>query len=111
MNIKFTNKKMMDRLTNSSRLKKEYGRLAKPIGQLIDAIKGLKIQELHSLSGFHELKEQAKGIYAVTIKHPFRLILSINNPDQVLILDVVDYHGKNRIINHYNNKKYNYYDN
>lgn len=101
----------MARLTNGSRLKKEYGHLAKHISRLMNQIKELKRNEFNRLPGFHEFKEQAKGIYAVTIKHPYRLILSINNPDYVLILDVVDYHGKNRIINHYNIIKYNYYDN
>ena len=93
----------MERLTNNCRLQKEYGRLAKPISQLIAKIKGLKRKDLYSLPGFHELKEQAKGIYAVTIKHPYRLILAVSSPEQVIILDVVDYHGKNNIINHYNN--------
>lgn len=102
MNITFKTKRLKERLASNERLKKEYGRLAKPIGRLMDAIKGMNRRELYNLPGFHELKEQAKGVFAVTIKHPHRLIFSVSDAEHVLILDVVDYHGKNRVINHYN---------
>lgn len=107
MNIHYINKKVKNRLTQSNHLFKEYGRLAKPVSCLISKIKGLKRNELFRLPGFHELKEQAKGIYAVTVKHPYRLVMKISDSQNVIILDVVDYHGKNNMINNY--KKINYY--
>ena len=76
MNKKFKTKRLKERLVSNERLKKEYGHLAKPIGHLMDVIKGMNRRELYSLPGFHELKEQAKGVFAVTIKHPHHLIFS-----------------------------------
>ena len=107
MDIKYINKKVKNRLTQSNHLFREYGRLAKPLSGLINQIKELKRNELFRLPGFHELKEQAKGIYAVTIKHPYRLVMTITDAESVTILDVVDYHGKNNTINNY--KKLNCY--
>lgn len=101
MNICFKQTRLKELLENGEGLKKKYGHLAKPINKLIDKIKMLNRKELYSLPGFHELKEQAKGVFAVTIKHPHRLVMRVD-PESVLILDIVDYHGKNKLINKYN---------
>ncbi|MBR5726248.1 MAG: hypothetical protein IKX56_05885 [Muribaculaceae bacterium] len=101
MNISFKQPQLKELLENGEGLKKKYGHLAKPIKKLVDKIKKLNRKELYSLPGFYELKEQAKGVYAVTIKHPHRLVMRVN-PESVLILDIVDYHGKNKLINKYN---------
>ena len=101
MKISFKQTHLKELLENGEGLKKKYGHLAKPINTLVDKIKKLNRKELYSLPGFHELKEQAKGVFAVTIKHPHRLVMRVE-PESVLILDIVDYHGKNKLINKYN---------
>ena len=87
---------------NNDRLKKEYGRLAKPISHLINQIKEMKRHELYRLPDFHELRHQAKGVFASTIKHPYRLVMRVDRQD-LMILAVIDYHGKTNIINSLNN--------
>ncbi len=99
MNISFKSKKLQEQLMNKDRLKKEYGRLAKPISRLINQIKEMKRHELYRLPDFHELRHQAKGVFASTIKHPYRLVMRVDNSQDLMILAVIDYHGKTNIIN------------
>lgn len=105
MKIYYKKQQLKELLENGEGLKRKYGHLAKPINKLIDKIKTLNRKDLYVLPGFHELKEQAKGVYAITIKHPFRLVMRVT-PESVLILDIVDYHGKNKLINYYRINKF-----
>ena len=101
MKIMFKKQQLVELLENGDGLQKKYGRLAKPVIKLIDKIKKLIRKELYSFPGFHELKEQAKGIYAVRFKHPYRFVMMVDSYC-MLILDIVDYHGKKIFINHFN---------
>ena len=107
MKIKFKTKYLKKCLTNRKTCLKEFGNLTDTIKRKRDSIQSVtSCQELFQISGhLHELRHHAKGVYGLTIKHPYRLLLTID-PGTVTVLGIIDYHNKpSRIIqfSNYNN--------
>ena len=76
MKIKFKTKYLKKCLTNRKTCLKEFGNLTDTIKRKLDTIQSAtSIQELFQISGhLHELRHHAKGVYGLTIKHPYRLL-------------------------------------
>lgn len=97
--------KISKSLSSTRKINQKYGELAKPIISKLNMIKDITdYRQLRNLPGnFHELKYQAENTYAVTLKHPHRLVMRLCDDRQsVCILDVVDYHDNSKIIASYN---------
>lgn len=104
MNILFE-KKIEKHLSSHRVIQRKFGRMSDVIEKLLDSIHKLTdYRQLWNLPGkFHELKYQADNVYAVTLKHPYRLVMRLEEDHQsVHILDIVDYHDNCKIIANYN---------
>lgn len=104
MRILLSNK-ISKSLSSTSKINQKFGELAKPIITKLNLIKSISdSRQLWNMPGsFHELKFQSEGTYAVTLKHPYRLVMRLSDDRQsVCILDVVDYHDNPKIIASYN---------
>lgn len=104
MRIIYENK-ISKSFSSTRKINQKYGELAKPIISRLNLIKSISdYRNLWNMPGnFHELKFQSEGTYAVTLKHPYRLVMRLSDDRQsVYILDVVDYHDNPKIIASYN---------
>lgn len=95
MNIDFKTKDLKKCLTNRNACLREFGSLTDTLMRKLDAIQtATSFRELFNLSGhLHELKHHAKGVYGLTLKHPYRLLITID-PGMVTVLGIINYHNK-----------------
>ena len=99
------NKKTAKYLGSVKSIKKHFGELSKIIVEKIGQMaKVANFNELLKLPGHvHELVYQAKGVFSVTLKHPFRLVFRYHAHTQTVeILAIDDYHGNAKKIANYN---------
>lgn len=92
------NKKLANCLTNPAACKKKYGKeIASSLFKLIEQLsKVVDVRQLSELPGcFHRLSHlPVDNVYAVTLRHPFRCIMSLDVATSTITLEqVCDYHG------------------
>ena len=110
MDIVFTNNKLEKIFNSEKLLKKEYGNQAQKIMlrmQVLRAANCLEDVSVQKPDRRHELSGQKKGIFAVDLKHPYRLLFEPNDKPvpkktdggidlskvfSIKILSVEDYH-------------------
>ncbi|MCC7439964.1 MAG: type II toxin-antitoxin system RelE/ParE family toxin [Armatimonadetes bacterium] len=111
MDIRFANRKLERILNEQKRLAQEYGTRAKLIRRRLDELRAadsLAVMRTVPGAAFHLLTGDRKGQYAVTVRHPFRMIvIPLHDPvplrpdggiDEanvtiIEIQEIVDYHG------------------
>jgi plasmid maintenance system killer protein len=77
---------------SDSSIQKKFGILAKKIKQLLVKFESIRPEQLLRLSGNpHKLNFQPKGIYSITVAHPFRCVFHLHN-ETITILDIINYH-------------------
>lgn len=104
MCINYRTKSLEMVLTNKKACQKQFGCLTSTVMKKLKQIASASsLSDLRGISGhFHELKYQAKGVFALTVKHPFRLIMTPSADFQTItILALEDYHNRPRIIQNY----------
>ena len=98
--------KKIAKILNSKKLiKKHFGEFSKNVVAKIRQIaEATSLKELLNLPGHvHELIHQAKGVFAVTLKHPFRLVFRFFAQTQTVeIIAIEDYHDNSKKIANYN---------
>lgn len=110
MDINFSNKKLEKIFNSDQLLKKAYGEQAHKIRLSMAVLRAASCLAMVSVSKperRHELAGDRKGIFAVDLKHPFRLIfeptnipvprkedggIDLENLISITILKVEDYH-------------------
>ncbi len=105
MKISFKTKNLERILTNEDACRKHFGCLAETVARRLEYIRSAaSFAELRKVPGhFHELKFQAKGFFAITVKHPFRLILTpVEDYEAIAVIAIEDYHHRPRRILNYN---------
>ena len=105
MNVIYRSKNLEKTLTNKTACRKSYGNLTEVLFKKMELRRtASNLPELRNISGhLHELKYQAKGIFALTVKHPFRLILAPMDDKSIAVITIEDYHGSPRKIQNYIN--------
>lgn len=104
MNLIFKCKDLEKTLTNKKECRRQFGLLTDAVLRKLEFLRSAsKFSELRDLPGhFHELKYQVKGVFALTVKHPFRLIVAPMNESTILVIALEDYHGRARVMQNYN---------
>lgn len=97
MNI-LKNKKLTRCLANEATCRKKYGKeITTSLFKLIEQLsKVVDVRQLFELPGcFHRLSHlPVDNVYAVTLRHPFRCIMSLDAATSTITLEqVCDYHG------------------
>lgn len=93
------NKKLARCLQSVDTCQKKYGaQITKLLFRLINELKCVKnFKQLWTLQGnFHSLKYLPfEHIYSITLKHPYRCVMSLNiKANTITLVEVLDYHGK-----------------
>ncbi len=104
MTIKYRSKDLETVLTNKKACQKQYGSLTTVVMKKLKQIASASsLSDLRDISGhFHELKYQAKGVFALTVKHPFRLVMApTEGYKAITILALEDYHSRPHMIQNY----------
>ncbi len=96
MNI-VKNKKLASCLTNEATCQKKYGKeITSSLFKLIEQLsKVADVRQLFELPGcFHKLSRlHVDNLYSVTLRHPFRCIMSLDAATSTITLEqVCDYH-------------------
>lgn len=98
MEIRYRTKKLEKKCTDLKTSIKEYGQeTAEIVQRRLDQLSAAdSIEQLVSarIGGCHALVGNRKGEYAMTLKHPYRLIFMEYHEDinTVIITEIVDYH-------------------
>lgn len=99
MEIKYKNKKIKKICTDASIAEKEYGQeIACKIQIRIDQISSSPNVELlvqSKMGRCHLLKGNRKNQYAMDLKHPYRLIFTVDKEFEIQIAEIkeiIDYH-------------------
>ncbi|OSA88175.1 UNVERIFIED_ORG: hypothetical protein B2H93_18870 [Clostridium botulinum] len=113
MNLEFKTKKLRKQCEDPRIAQKIFGsgigtKLTLRINEFRAAVNLKDIEKNRVVNGFHQLDGDRKKEFAVTLKHPHRLIFTINSEESndeeisysdiefVRIEEVIDYHGKNK---------------
>lgn len=107
MEIKILDRKLKKIITDSKKLRREYGvKNAEKIIQRYNELKNIPNMGLmirYKIGRCHQLKGNLKGKYALDLEHPFRLIIEpifddennteLQNVVSISIIKMEDYHG------------------
>lgn len=98
MDIEYRTKKLQRICTSATDARKEYGLdIAEKLQQRINELKAadsLEFLSTYHIGNCHRLSGDRTGQYAMSLTHPYRLILEKNNNSVniVKIVEIVDYH-------------------
>ena len=105
MTINYRTKDLETVLNNKTACQKQYGSnlTASVMKKLKQIASASSLAQLRSIPGhFHELKYQAKNVFSLTLRHPYRLIMApTDDYKAITVLAVEDYHNHPRMIQNY----------
>lgn len=100
-----SNRKLAKVLASEKKVRKHFGEMADAVMDVLAKIKAVKaFKDLWKLPGnFHPIKYAVANVFSITLKHPFRMVMSFDKlTDTLTILAIEDYHDKCRLVEAYN---------
>ena len=97
MEVQFEDKRLQSAYEKLGELETVYGpRRAELIRIRIQTLKAAEnMKQLWAFPGhFHPLREDRSGEWACDLDHPYRLVFRYVPKDKVVIIEIVNYHGK-----------------
>lgn len=79
---------------STRRLERKFGVMHHKLINLMNTFRTMNPTDLYNLPGNpHPLKFQHKGVYSVTVNHPFRCVFHLNPINETItVLDIINYH-------------------
>ncbi|MBQ7623388.1 MAG: type II toxin-antitoxin system RelE/ParE family toxin [Bacteroidales bacterium] len=97
MEVQFEDMRLQSAYEKQGELERVYGsRRAELIRIRIQTLKAAEnTKQLWAFPGhFHPLREDRSGEWACDLDHPYRLVFRYVPKDKVVIIEIVNYHGK-----------------